>query len=89
MYQKVVDRLLDAGGRVTLNDAYARLGCDCINPYHGFGCGQCANCLARHTDKWVSRLLHQALISRCVDSKTVLPHWFTATQLEGDKTTSL
>lgn len=42
---------------------YSKLKSDCVNPYKGFACRQCANCMSRHTKKWVARLMHQATLS--------------------------
>lgn len=57
-----VDRIVDT------SLAYARVSCDCVDPFRGHRCGQCANCRASNTNKWVSRLMHQASISKYVVS---------------------
>lgn len=59
---RIVDKI------VNTSTAYARMNCDCVNPYKGFRCGQCANCRASNTNKWVARLMHQASISKYVVS---------------------
>lgn len=58
-----IDSIVDASGMVNVGTAYARLSSDCVNPWRGFPCGQCANCLSSHTNRWVARLMHQASIS--------------------------
>ena len=59
---RIVDKIVNTA------TAYARMNCDCVNPFRGFPCGQCANCRSRNTNKWVARLMHQASISKYVVS---------------------
>ena len=45
---------------------YSRYMNGCTHMKYGYPCGQCANCLAKRTNKWVARLMHQATISKFV-----------------------
>ena len=55
---------------------YNELNNDCLNPFHGFRCRSCSNCLSANTKLWTQRLL-----SEFVDSDEMITFCLTYTDV--------